>query len=788
MGYHLRAGATDVALVVPCSLLPAPPVSVRSRVAVLAAHVAVVFWLFGGTLTSGRLLFFRDLSSFYAPWYAFASEALHEGLWPLWNPTANAGEPFLLAYPVDLMLLLIEGWRATLGVGQALHLLLALGGMTLLARRLGMGSSGAWLAGVVYGVGGFLLSLVDLGFLFQAAAWAPWVIAAYVEALRQPSARRLAAFSALLALQTSTLGAEVILQTALVALVLGFERGRRQPLRMLWVGGCGGLIAALLAAPALLGMRALLQGTSRAAGFSGSPPVAFSLHPVVLLEALLPRWLGTVHAFTDADFWGRAYFPEGFPYFVTLYLGLPVLLLAAQARRPRRLWALAFLGIVLAMGTYVPLARLLHGVGLPLRGPQKFFFLTHLALALLAGFGLERREREPLAGRYRALPLLPGVLLVGLAIGLHLAPEQLRSLGSRAVAALADPRAALAARTIWPSAWLPSGMLALAAGLALARGGRGVRLAAVAAVVDLLTVNAPVCPLAPASFYELRPDVASLFRPLRGVDRGRVFSYGVAHTPGLRFEPVMARALSDVWLYYLDRQTLLPTTPTLDGLDGAFDLDRVGWAPPGSTFTVAEAVPERFRECYQRLRGAAVRWVVSFRELPAGLVIPHGELKLPEIEQPLRLFELRGALPRAYYVRDHEVERDPARAARRLQEAGFDAARTVLLQTPPPPLPAAVGGADTSVRYEPVDAHTVRIRARTPPGLIVVLDGFHPDWTAEDETGPVPLLRANGRYRALPTPGGERRFTLHYRPRWRAPALAIAAIGALCGLVLALRR
>jgi hypothetical protein len=763
-------------------------VSARSRVAVLSAHVAAVFWLLGGTLTSGRLLFFRDLSSFYAPRYAFASGALHQGLWPLWNPTANAGEPFLLAYPVDLVLLLIGGWRATLGVGQALHLLLALVGTTLLARRLGMGSSGAWLAGAVYGMGGFLLSLVDLGFLFQAAAWAPWVIAAYVGALRRPTVQRVAVFSALLALQTSTLGAEVILQTAIVATVLGIERRRRHAFRMLWVGGCGGLIAALLAAPALLGMRALLQGTSRAGGFSGSRLFAFSLNPVVLLEALLPRWLGDVHAFTDADYWGRAYFPQGFPYFVTLYLGLPVLLLAAQARRPRRLWALAFLGLVLAMGAYEPLVPLLRGVGLPLRGPQKFFFLTHLALALLAGFGLERREREPLAGRYRALLLLPGLMLLALTIGLRLAPEELRSLGSRAVAALADPRAALAARSTWPRAWLPAGVLALGGGLALARGGRGVRLAAVAAAIDLMTVNAGVCPLAPASFYELRPEVVSLFRPLHGADRGRIFSYGMGQTPGLRFEPVMVRAPSDVWLYYLDRQALRPTTPTLDGLDGAFDLDRVGWAPPGSTFTAAEAVPERFRECYRRLRGAAVRWVVSFRELPADLAIPRGELKLPQIGQPLRLFELRGALPRAYYVRDHEVERDPARMAQRLEEPDFDAARTVLLETPPPPLPAADVGAEASVRYEPVDAHTVRIRARTPPGLIVVLDGFHSDWTAEDQTGPVPLLRANGRYRALPTPGGDRQFTLRYRPRWRTPALAIAAIGVLCGLALALRR
>jgi hypothetical protein len=91
------------------------------------------------------------------------------------------------------------------------------------------------------------------------------------------------------------------------------------------------------------------------------------------------------------------------------------------------------------------------------------------------------------------------------------------------------------------------------------------------------------------------------------------------------------------------------------------------------------------------------------------------------------------------------------------------------------------------VRYELVDPHTVRVWASTPPGLIVVLDGYHPDWTAEDRSGPVPLLRADGRYRAIVTPGGERVFTLRYRPRWRMPALLLAG-GGLLGLLVLARR
>lgn len=785
MGYDGRLrlaneSSRDPALASPSS---SPVFGARPWALVAGLHVALTAWLFGGALLRGELVYFRDLSSYYAPLYAFASRALSAGLWPLWNPTANAGEPFLLAYPLDLLLILTGGWRAALGVGQALHLLLALFGMTALARSLGLRPAGAALAGAVYGLGGPFLSLLDLGYLYQAAAWSPWVVAATLWAARRPTPRSIGLLALLLALQVSTLGAEVIVQTVLVSAVLACERPLRQAApRLLRLGVGSGLLAVLLAAPVLLGARALLAGTSRGRGFMADQALAFSLHPALLLDALLPAWLGKVHGFDDADLWSRAYFPTGFPYFVTLYLGLPVLLIAAQARRPRRLWALAAAGVLIGLGEFGPLGLLGRGLSLPLRGPQKYIFLTHLALALLAGFGLERGARERPGPARVAWLLIPGLALCLLALGLRASPETVRSLGASVIAGLADPRAALAARATWPAAWLPAGALALVAGVALALGGRFARLAAAAAVIDLAAVNLAVSPLAPASFYELRQDVAGLLETARQPGHGRLYSYGVAQTPDLRFEPFMAGARSDVWLYYLDRQTLLPLTPSLDGFDGAFDLDRTGWAPPGATLSPDEAVPARFRECYRRLRGAGVRWVLSFAELAPELVTPRGEVKLPEISQPLRLFELRAPLPRAYYAERFEVEPDPARRSLRLEDPGFDEGRVVLLEAAPPAsdvLVARSGGAPR-VDYLPLNAHALRIKARTPPGFIVVLDGYDAGWEVEEaRLGRVPLLRANSRYRVIQTPGGEREWVMRFRPRWRAPALLLFLAG-LC--------
>jgi hypothetical protein len=723
--------------------------------AVGIAHLATTLWLFGGALIGGKVLYFRDLSSQYAPDYAYVAEALRHGVWPLWHSAINAGEPYLLSYPVDLALLLVGGGLAPLGVGAALHLLFALVGGSRLGRRLGMPPLAAWLCGTVYGLGGFVQSTVNLLPLFEAAAWAPWVLDAWIAATRSPTGRRLGWLALVVALQVSTLGAEIVLQTAIVGLVLLEDWSVLRDRRLVRLA-LAGLVALALAAPAVLGTMALVSGTAREEGFALPQALAFSLHPVVLAEAALPRLLGDPHAFSDADFWGRAYFPHGYPYLLTLYLGLPVLLLAVQSRALRRLWVLAMVGVALALGRYGPLGLLPADLVLPFRGPQKLFFLTHLALALLAGLGLQRSLGDRRVALRRALVLIvPGALLLTLAAGLFLWPIPLRRLLGLLAPPLLDPRGLAAITRLWLPAWLVSGALALLAGLSLARGGRVALGAAGLVALDLLIVNGATNPLTQASFYDLRPDVAALVRPAAAEGRYRWFSYGVAHTPGLRFEPVMARARSDVWLYYLDRQSLLPRTPALDGLEGAFDVDRTGWSRPGATLSVEEVSPERFREHHDRLRLANVRWVLSFRPLPEDLVERRGEVKLPEIRPPLALYELRQPLPRAFW-------------ASRIDELD-------------------VGAGSVEVEYQRLGPHTVRLRGSTPPGFVVVLDGHHPDWTAEDRSGPVPVLRYLGGYRAIPTPGGRLELTMVYRPRWPGVALGLVAL-AVVGLVVLARR
>src|SRR5262249_7100532 len=224
------------------------------------AHLLLVLWLFWGALFDGRLLFFRDIVLVYAPNFDFLARSLRAGLWPLWNPGGDAGAPFLVAYPVDLLLALAGGFHAALSWGAAFHVLLAMCGASVLARALGMGRAGAWAAGVAYGLGCFLLSLVNLVQLFEGAAWSPWVLAAALRLLERPSWRATALLAAAGALQLSTLAVEIVVQTAIFGLFLvrdwSFLRDRRRVHL-----GVAVVLTLLASAPAWSGGMALVEGT-----------------------------------------------------------------------------------------------------------------------------------------------------------------------------------------------------------------------------------------------------------------------------------------------------------------------------------------------------------------------------------------------------------------------------------------------------------------------------------------------------------------------------------------------
>jgi hypothetical protein len=721
-------------------------------------------WFFAPVLFQGATLFFRDITYSFFPNYLFLEGALRQGVWPLWNPCSDAGAPFAAPaaalYPPDLLLTWLLGARGVLRFGPPLHLWLAMLGAFGLGKTLRLSAWGAWAAGAFYGASGFVLSGVNLLPLVQASAWAPFVVAAGLRLAERPSLRRTACLAALLALAISSLCGEIVLQAMLlsVALLPRWPKGRV---------AAAALVAAALAllalAPVLLPLWQDLRDSERRRGFEASVALADAASAGVLLEAALPGFFGDVHTMTAHGYWGQPFFPGGFPYLLSLYLG-PTLLLLAIRSHAWRLLAIAVLGLLLSLGAHGPFALPLALWAQLFRAPVKFLFLTTLALCLAAGAGF---EPSPERKRATLFVLAPGLCLLTAAALAGSHPELLLAALRRLLSGIDSGRALDVIARLWPRALLVTGSVALAAGLALLGPARLRPLAALLALLDLGIVNVAINQAAPASFFELRPETQKLVDKVKTPGPWRSFSVSV-ESARLHWNAALVARNSDRSLYSLDRQSLMPRTHVIDGLESALDEDRTGFAPLRSTLAPSLREPAAFRAIVPRLRQANVRYVFSFAALAEDLAVPLGEASLPEVAEPLRLYELRGALPRAFFVPE----------VRRL---GLGPGADVFLDEAHL---AAINAGGARVEYRAQGPHSVELRAESGPGWIIVLDGFDQRWRVEGGApGLGPVLRAGERYRAVSTPGGAQVFRLSFREPYLGWAFVLSLL-ALSGIAL----
>ncbi|PYT12311.1 MAG: hypothetical protein DMF51_13565 [Acidobacteria bacterium] len=272
---------------------------------------------------------------------------------------------------------------------------------------------------------------------------------------------------------------------ALLALVLGAtasgETGGREAPRTAIVSLVAVLaLAALLASAQILPARQLLPLSVRGAGFTETEGLKWSLPPARLLEAIVPRLFGDPTHLSPAIWWGGFLFDGGYPLLLSFYVGaIPCVLAAVGAwhrgedrARRRVLAAAGALALVLALGRNSLLYRALFQAFSPVRQvryPERFALIAVFALAILAGYGLERLlgpRSSPRAAMACAVVASAMFLLTAVAAAAPLAdrllgwiarvpPDFLGSDGGGAV------RAAFLRSTLW--AFAEAGALAVAA-------------------------------------------------------------------------------------------------------------------------------------------------------------------------------------------------------------------------------------------------------------------------------------------------------------------------------------
>ena len=726
-----------------------------------------------------RSYFFRDFTVTFLPLRLFAARELREGRLAFWNPLLSEGSVQLpVLYPGDLLHVLWPGptfvsWLLTLHLPLA-----ALGGYWLL-RELGSTRVAGFAAGVVLSLCGFTVSCLNLYVFLQALALAPFV-AGLLRRAGSGGRRATAHASVLLALSLATLAVEFVAQAVLLGIALAWlAAGVRGIARALAAVALGVALAGVPAA-VLLG---LLPETARGSGLSTEIAMGNALHPIVLLQALLPNLFGLPQAPAEA-WWGGRFFTKGTPYFLSIYSGPLVLALAwcgltgCGRRRALVLGGLSLLGLWYALGPHGGLAPVLRLLPLAdaFRFPSKALLLPHLALAIFAGFGCERLQRER-----SAFLVVAGATAVFAGVALAVATaSSLAPLAMAVWVGLPMRTWTVVTEVAWRDASFAVG-LAAAVSLVAALGRRASVSTSLAALLlaglaaaDLSRAVAGLNRQVAPGFFDLSPAVDGLLRDANA--RGRVFSYGVDRSPSFASYLGKGGVERTLGAFYAYRQVLGPYTNLIDGLPAAETKDLTAFAPRERELDDELLSPTRAGHLVPWWRNAGVGTVVSLDALSAAGLRALGSAPAGPPGLTVHAYAVEAVWPRAYIACRVSAAADAEDALLVPYEPRFDPERDV-----------AVAGALVahctrgSVRRLDERAGFAAYQTEADgAGALVLRESWSRGWRATVDGAPVTVLRANGKHCAVAVPHGRHRVDLRYDP----PGLRAGLVCSACALLL----
>jgi len=386
----------------------------RSLLLLLLIGIGLLYPLW----TTGDIVYSRDsdIIAEHVGIKTIERESVAEGRFPLWNPSMNSGTPAfanpqsMYLFPFDLLFLALPIGIAT-NLVILLNFLLAGAAMFLFCRRHFRHPAAALLAATAYMLSHRFLAMIYAGWLPKLSMFAltPLLFWACDLVLERPTRRR----SAVLAL----VGAITLLQgdmqqlyyaavaaAAWIALRLAAAGWRRSGATLSGLA-LGGLLAAMLAAPALLPRLEFAALSTRT-----EPSFAFLLQgapaPSDLLTFLRPH-----DRTPDGDI--RDGFWENNFYFGCWMA--PLWILAAWGRHRRAALALAAgiaVAVFLCFDTPVLRALYEHFPGFNLfRQSSRILFLAQFFAAVLAGLGVDAGLGLPRLGP-RLGAALAGLLLL----------------------------------------------------------------------------------------------------------------------------------------------------------------------------------------------------------------------------------------------------------------------------------------------------------------------------------------------------------------------------------------
>jgi hypothetical protein len=667
------------------------------------------------------------------------------------------------------------------------HHLLGGAGLLLFLRSQGLSHTSACFGAALWMSSGPWLSVANMLNLFCGSAWMPWVLLAAERAVRSRSAGAAVGWGVAVACCMLP-GSETVLLAGFTSGAWFLYRGlgEKGRVRLVLVAGLAFVTAVLLTAAQWVPLLALMQRTSRAE-LPYFVRTQWSLHPLVLLQLPFPVWfqdlpLARLRELTEISV----------PLFYSIFWGAPVLALAAAgvASRPRQggffFATVAALAVVFALGRHARVYDLIVTL-LPMlrsiRFPVKTTLLVALAVAALAGFGLEALRRGERGARRRCavvaaglwLGLLP-VLLFGLApLEALLAPRADKSVESGLselalrhgvafgltlsfLVLLSDP-----ARRRLGAAWAP--------GLALL------------AVAQPLWGHADINETAPAELLRYRPPALDAIRQDGGT---RVYSRTRARdttTITLRQAPLPEGWSWSVAAVVNYKQILFPDVLRIHGLSSSYEEDTRGTQ---SVEVARLSLPVLGSDdgpwVLKLLQLGAVTHVLALDpKVPEGLQLVSTSLSL--LGNHVYLYRVPEPLPRCYVVGGVR-SLDGNVAVATLMAPGFEASREVVLTgVPERPKDSAPAGSCRIARFATSRVELDVNAARD--AFVVLVDAYSPNWRATLDGQPVPSHRANTAFRAVAVPAGEHRVVWSYAAQtvWYGLAVSLAGAALVAAIV-----
>jgi len=756
----------------------------------LTVLCAVTLAFYHGLWLPGLVLIKRDAFRVFLPFKHYLVERLSTGELPQWFPYEALGRPFIgithtgVFHPFTALYLLFpvpDGYR----VSTLLSCLLAALGVFALGRTLNLSRTGSLLAGIVFALSGYVVSVTDNLVYLYSICLLPLFCMTLEKAL---SGARLWVIAPAALWATVLLNGDVqtgyyygfiaLLWTAVRAPVPFWEAG----LRLVLSGGLAVLLAGVQLGPSW----AVFVGSERAQpALFQEEVLGWSTHPLRLLTVLAaPIGQNVLPTDSDGLFYGGSQEKYiGYFWAESLYLGVPVVglaILGTWHRRDLRVLAwLCVLALLLSLGKYGVLYQAFYHV-VPLwsafRIPEKLMGVTEFAVAMLAGAGFDALR----TGKGRPFPWFAAACLC-VSVWLALRTETASVLWETWT--LGEPEVLVrelvnsAARAVLFSALAAGGVGILIAGVKKG----ALRLESLMAVLivlvtlDLSRANLGAYHTGPRETATFMPPLVEAIKMREGMLEPGRFRLVSLEERRIGIPEELERTIGHFGAVIVARRH------ALDALHGAeFHIES---ARRYLTGYKAELIPMvKHKAGLQTAARYNVAYYIGSRsrlndpQVAKGLIADLSDFDLILFRNPI------SPKPRAYLSQRPESSGSPVDLQQLFTRPDFLSGAVDLIDTAHMPLPGPTsGGSATIERYAPEE---VRVRVETPqPAVLILLDAFDKGWTATLESGlGLPILRANALVRAVVVPAGVHVVTFSYE----TPLLRVGATVSLAGCLLCL--